>query len=146
MANLSRFSVQESATQAPGHCLICGGISGPFIHTGNSIKFHGVVLICQGCVVEMAEVLNLPREINKVEEVISHEQHDHIVSLLNRRFDDLCDIVGRVPLRESGAAGSGDSKSSAGTKSEADKSSGKQDPVGVSSDNSGGFEFSATGT
>lgn len=68
MANpLSRFQPIARPQTAPGHCYLCRGIDGPFIHTGVNVKFEGMLIICEVCVKHMFEQLDLAVVKNQTE-------------------------------------------------------------------------------
>lgn len=137
MSNLSRFNVQESAIQAPGHCLICTGINGPFISTGVNVKFYGSVLICRQCLTEMNSIINPEPKVKPVQPILSKVQYADMVSDLHdgvnalvRRFAkyDLIDVPSAAD--EAVDKADGDAASESG---ETDESTSEQGAAGVPS-------------
>lgn len=62
----SRFRPLERPQAAPGSCLTCLGTTGPFVDTGISIDFAGAVILCIGCVTEMARQLEITEKVEVI--------------------------------------------------------------------------------
>lgn len=139
----SRFSVQGSAIQAPGHCLICSGVKGPFIHVGLNLRMYGVVLLCFNCVKEMSTHLpETDRSVVKVEKVHDYGELGSIHSDLVRVIDDLCDELHRLDIPEVTEAEQGNDSGAVDSAGQDGKPLSEQDASGISSDSSDdGLEF-----
>lgn len=62
-----RFVAVDSARLRPGVCLICNGITGPFILTKRfDPRINGNVYLCKGCLTDMALILDLVPNVNEL--------------------------------------------------------------------------------
>lgn len=146
-----RFNIVQNATALPGACLFCAGSRGPFIDTQRYMRGHGTVLICVGCLTEMAGVANLTGKSDpapdisltpaELEEVVSGYTNDLVTAA-----SDLISYLtgaGFVTLlteseRHSGV-GDGDEEGPVGSSEQVDGAVSSEGPNGLSGDSGDGF-------
>lgn len=139
MPGLSRFNVQASAQQAPGHCVFCGGVKGPFIHTGTQLRLYGTVLVCFNCLREMST--NLPdkdREVVVIERVHDYGELNDIVDGLAWSIERLNAELSRMDIPEISETKSADDSGADSTAESDSESSSESEPSGISGDSSDG--------
>lgn len=141
MAKATRYSVQEQASTAPGHCLLCRGVKGPFLNTHFNLKHIGNVILCYKCIKELNSYFEDEVEPEVIYKKVDYEFFTNAINDLTVASDRVSAVIALHGVEAPTADDSESDNGADGVTREDSEAVSEQEPIGIPSDSDGGVRF-----